>query len=550
MAICIRILLALLLCAAISQAQVVPYPTQFLPGPAPVVTQGGAGPNIGPLTIQGSNNSTTGGNSNAVYAGVQIVGGTTTGTNVRGGNVFLTGGQDTDQTGQETGGILITDGACFGSPTNCNTGLIKITTQNAVGSTGLSHDFDVIMGSSSSSAVTTVSVGNIGLFAGATNGNAGGAVQLTAGASTLDNGGDVLLQGGGGGGSNRNGNVTVSGTDGGGSTTAGAFGVVDNGSAGNPDFQVSLRDGGAQISTAGSAPTGGDKGTGTLNIATGLYINGNTSLVASTLTFANAATNITVTGGTTSGATGSLTIAAGTSSFSGTGTSAGGSLSLNAGNGGSSSGGQAGGTVNINGGTGGSAGTTAGGGGVNVTGGIGGAGASSSANGGNVVLTGGAGGNAARNATGGNITLTPGLGSGTNAAVSGLITLNGLTTGTNADFVCLSGSGVVLVQTSACTISSKRFKTDIHPLQSDALGEIAKLPVETFRLKAKNVDPNATTDQIGLIAEDIARIEPRCAIYERDMKTPKSYRQECVIAMLVKAVQEQQKEITRLERGR
>lgn len=130
---------------------------------------------------------------------------------------------------------------------------------------------------------------------------------------------------------------------------------------------------------------------------------------------------------------------------------------------------------------------------------------------------------------------------------AGGISFGNLSTGTNADFLCLSGAGVVLLQSSACTISSRRFKTDIHPLHDDALGEIAQLPVKTFRLRGKNPDPNASSVQAGLIAEDVARIAPECAIYENDMQTPKSYRQECVIALLVKAVQEQQKEIKRLK---
>ena len=133
-------------------------------------------------------------------------------------------------------------------------------------------------------------------------------------------------------------------------------------------------------------------------------------------------------------------------------------------------------------------------------------------------------------------------------APAGGISLGNVSTGTNADFLCLSSGGVVLLQSSSCTISSRRFKTAVQPLATDALGEIASLPVETFRLKAKNVDPNGQSDQIGLIAEDIARVEPRCAIYENDMKTPKSYRQECVIALLVKAIQEQQKEIEQFKR--
>ncbi len=48
-----------------------------------------------------------------------------------------------------------------------------------------------------------------------------------------------------------------------------------------------------------------------------------------------------------------------------------------------------------------------------------------------------------------------------------------LTTGTNADFLCLSSGGVVLLQTSACTISSLRFKPDWKPYDANAMSKIA-----------------------------------------------------------------------------
>jgi hypothetical protein len=133
--------------------------------------------------------------------------------------------------------------------------------------------------------------------------------------------------------------------------------------------------------------------------------------------------------------------------------------------------------------------------------------------------------------------------------VGATIKLTGVTTGTNADFLCLSSGGVILVQTSACTISSRRFKEEVVDMQGSAMPELSKMEVASFRLKdTHNKDPNAHAKQIGLIAENIAEVAPECAIYENDMTTPKSYRQECVIALLVKAVQEQQHEIESLKR--
>ena len=67
---------------------------------------------------------------------------------------------------------------------------------------------------------------------------------------------------------------------------------------------------------------------------------------------------------------------------------------------------------------------------------------------------------------------------------------------------------------------------------------------------ADTPDKNYERTQIGLLAENVAAIEPRCAIYDDDGKTPKSYRQECLIAVLVAAVKEQQREIAALRAGR
>ena len=182
----------------------------------------------------------------------------------------------------------------------------------------------------------------------------------------------------------------------------------------------------------------------------------------------------------------------------------------------------AGGPVLVSGGNG--FGTAGNGGAINLTAGNGGA---TSGNGGNIVLTAG--------------TVTSGT--------AGNIQLVGVTTGTNADFLCYSAGNVVLLQSSACTISSKRFKEEIVDMQGSALPALDKMEVASFRLKdTHNTDPNARSKQVGLIAENIAEVAPECAIYEDDMKTPKSYRQECVIALLVKAIQEQQEEVDQLKR--
>lgn len=150
------------------------------------------------------------------------------------------------------------------------------------------------------------------------------------------------------------------------------------------------------------------------------------------------------------------------------------------------------------------------------------------------------------------------IGNGTAGSFTGLLklgnlTATSLTTGTNADFLCLSSAGVMLIQTSACTISSARFKDIRANYGEDAMAALFDLKPVVFTMKEMekpNADQNYGRVQIGLTAENVAAVEPRCAIYEADGKTPKSYRQECLIAVLVAAFQEQQREIAGLKAAR
>jgi len=153
------------------------------------------------------------------------------------------------------------------------------------------------------------------------------------------------------------------------------------------------------------------------------------------------------------------------------------------------------------------------------------------------------GSSALRNPQGGSNLVAQGQISGlAGITSSGTITFTGLTTGTNADFLCLSSGGIVQLQTSACTISSMRFKNLIGPQPTDsALADVLKLDPIAFTMKPgdqPNPDWNYDKPQIGLSAENVAAVNPKCAIYEQDGKTPKSYRQECLIAELVGAVRE------------
>jgi Chaperone of endosialidase len=137
---------------------------------------------------------------------------------------------------------------------------------------------------------------------------------------------------------------------------------------------------------------------------------------------------------------------------------------------------------------------------------------------------------------------------------SGNVFIPQTTTGTNADFLCMASTGQILRQTTACTISSRRFKENIESL-SDGTGleDVMALHPVQFNMKkadqTKNPDVNGQKTQTGLIAEEVEKVDPRLAVYEQDGKTPKSYRQEAVISVLIKAIQEQQAEIELLKKA-
>ena len=87
---------------------------------------------------------------------------------------------------------------------------------------------------------------------------------------------------------------------------------------------------------------------------------------------------------------------------------------------------------------------------------------------------------------------------------------------------------------------------DLRPLDRDALSMVADMMPVSFRMKPgdrPNADRNYAKPQIGLTAENIAAIDRRLAIYEPDGVTPKSYRQEAVLAVAIAAIKQQQREL-------
>ena len=100
------------------------------------------------------------------------------------------------------------------------------------------------------------------------------------------------------------------------------------------------------------------------------------------------------------------------------------------------------------------------------------------------------------------------------------------------------------------TVSSRRFKDDIKPMDKSSEAILALKPV-TFRYK-KEFDPTGIA-QFGLVAEDVEKVNPDLVVRDKEGK-PHSVRYDQVNAMLLneflkehRAVQEQQKEIEALK---
>lgn len=110
-----------------------------------------------------------------------------------------------------------------------------------------------------------------------------------------------------------------------------------------------------------------------------------------------------------------------------------------------------------------------------------------------------------------------------------------------------TGTGLINVDTTTtCLLSSRKYKENISPLDT-GLKEVMQLQPVSYDLK-KQYNPDKIGRQVGLIAEDVEKIDPR--FVGRDPKTgnPRAVRYQQMVALLIHAVQEQQHEIDELKK--
>lgn len=144
-----------------------------------------------------------------------------------------------------------------------------------------------------------------------------------------------------------------------------------------------------------------------------------------------------------------------------------------------------------------------------------------------------------------------------NSSNTGKLTLAGLAASSSAQTgtLCLTSGNIVNYDTTTtCLLSDLRDKEAIRPLDA-GLAEIMALKPISYDVKASaNPALHALGRQVGLGAQDVAKVDPRLVSYYRDCAkadatcnerkgTPSGVRYEQLTAVLIKAVQDQQAEL-------
>lgn len=123
------------------------------------------------------------------------------------------------------------------------------------------------------------------------------------------------------------------------------------------------------------------------------------------------------------------------------------------------------------------------------------------------------------------------------ASISGKVFMPGLTAANTTDYVCYNTTtGELDNSNAACTISSRRFKTQIRALINSGLEEVLKMKPVSFRYK-KGYNDNGAKVNVGFIAEDVAKIDKRLVEYD-EQKLPYSFDYMNYTAVLTSGIQE------------
>lgn len=122
-----------------------------------------------------------------------------------------------------------------------------------------------------------------------------------------------------------------------------------------------------------------------------------------------------------------------------------------------------------------------------------------------------------------------------------------LSSGTGNALCITTNNQVTNAGGGTCTPSSEKYKNSIKDFNGNALDELNKLKIVTFNYNDGVMTTNKgdTKQRIGMIAEQVEKIDPRLVIHKDG--SPDSLNDRDLLSLTIKAVQEQQKEIDSLK---
>jgi hypothetical protein len=136
-----------------------------------------------------------------------------------------------------------------------------------------------------------------------------------------------------------------------------------------------------------------------------------------------------------------------------------------------------------------------------------------------------------------------GLYSGGGLSATGTISFMGNTVSTTGNYLCYNTTTKLITNGTTCTLSSSKFKTDIEPLGyatstgfTNALDEVMALKPVKFKFINGYGDDGAS-DQLGFIAEDVYKVDPRLTPLDAS-GAPAGFYYQQYEAILTQAIQE------------
>jgi hypothetical protein len=117
--------------------------------------------------------------------------------------------------------------------------------------------------------------------------------------------------------------------------------------------------------------------------------------------------------------------------------------------------------------------------------------------------------------------------------------------GTTTPSYLLTVNGTAYASGAAGALSDIRHKTDVAPVKDGAIDQILKLRPVTFQWKDPK-DDGMKGEQTGFIAQEVEKILPSVVLTQDNAEKTKGLKYNEIVAILTKAVQEQQAEIKQL----